>query len=232
MSASLPPVGKVCCAFTDIIDSTSMWAYNQRAMQISLIIHDTIIRAELVEFNGYEVKQLGDGFLVSFSTAKSALQFCLSTQRKLQSVEWPKEIRDYALESAHWSGYYDYHPKGLRVRMGIHFGVPFMCSPNQLTGRMDYYGYMVNMAARIHGEAGPDEIALSDEFIAELYRQQTGLAISPNCLNHQLRAGITGVEFDQEHFRVKSKGLRPLKGVLDAQHVFLIVLRPQHQARN
>lgn len=232
MSASSAPVGKVCCVFTDIVDSTNMWAHNQRAMQASLLIHDTIIRAELVRFNGYEVKTLGDGFLVSFSTPKSALHFCLSTQRKLQSVEWPEEILDFGLQSAYWDGFYNYKPRGLRVRMGIHFGIPFTCSPNQLTGRMDYYGYMVNMAARIHGEAQGDEIALSDEFIAELYEQQTGMAISTSCLNHFLRAEITGLEFNNEQFRVQSKGLRHLKGVLEVQHVFLIIMRPQRQAKN
>ena len=225
MSASPPPVGKVCCVFTDIIDSTNMWAYNQRAMQTALIIHDTIIRAELGHFSGYEVKTLGDGFLASFSTPESALQFCLSTQKKLQSMSWPKEILDYALQSAYWSGYYSYKPRGLQVRMGIHFGVPFACSLNQLTGRMDYYGYMVNIASRIHGEAEGGEIALSDEFIGELYQGQTGQTISTSCLTHQLRAQITSVEFEEEEFRVRSKGLRPLKGVHSPQHVFLIVLR-------
>ena len=202
-----------------------MWAYNQRAMQTALTIHDSIIRAELVHFSGYEVKTLGDGFLASFSTPQSALQFCLSTQKKLWSMSWPKEILDCALRSAYWSGHYRYEHRGLRVRMGIHFGVPFACSLNQVTGRMDYYGYMVNIAARIHGEAEGGEIALSDEFISELYREQTGQTISTSCLTHQLRAQITSVEFEEDEFRVRSKGLRVLKGVPSPKHVFLIVLR-------
>lgn len=141
-------------------------------------------------------------------------------------MEWPKEILDFGLQSTYWDGYYNYKPRGLRVRMGTHFGVPFTCSPNQLTGRMDYYGYMVNMAARIHGEAEGDEIALSDDFIAELHEEQTGMTISTSCLNHLLRAEITGLEFNNEQFRVRSKGLRTLKGVPEVQHIFLIVLRP------
>jgi adenylate cyclase len=225
MNESPPPVGKICCVFTDIIDSTNMWAYNQRAMQTALTIHDAIIRAELAHFDGYEVKALGDGFLASFSTAESALGFCLSAQKKLRSVPWPKEILDYALQREYWSGHCNYQPRGIRVRMGIHFGAPFACSPNQLTGRMDYYGYMVNIAARIHREAEGDEIALSDDFIVELCRHRTGHGISASCLTHQLRAQITSVEFDEEEFRVRSKGLRVLKGVHNPQHVFLIVLR-------
>lgn len=202
-----------------------MWAFNQEAMQTALTIHDNIIRSELVHFDGYEVKTLGDGFLASFSTPESALQFCLSTQKKLQDVAWPREILDFALQSAYWSGSAMYRTRGLRVRMGIHFGAPFACSTNQLTGRMDYYGYMVNVAARIHVEAEGDEIALSDDFISELYRCQTGQTISTSCLTHQTRTRITSAEFEKEEFRVRSKGLRPLKGVHSPQHVFLIVLR-------
>lgn len=225
MSESPPPVGEVCCVFTDIIDSTNMWEYDQRAMRAALAIHDNIIRAELVNFDGYEVKTLGDGFLASFSTPESALKFCLSTQKKLQSVEWPKEILDYALQSACWSGHTNYQSRGLRVRMGIHFGAPFACSPNHLTGRMDYYGYMVNIASRIHGEAEGDEIALSDDFITELYRCQTGQHISVSHLTHQLRVHITSPLFEEVEFRVRSKGLRSLKGVHNPQHIFLIVMR-------
>ena len=225
MSALPPPVGEVCCVFTDIIDSTNIWAYSQRAMRTALTIHDSIIRAELVNFNGYEVKTLGDGFLASFSTPESALKFCFSTQKKLQSVVWPREILDYTLQSTYWSGHTEHQPRGLRVRMGIHFGAPFECSLNYLTGRMDYYGYAVNIAARIHGEAEADEIALSDDFITELYRRQTGKRVPANYLTHQLRARITSALFEEAEFRVRSKGLRSLKGVHNPQHIFLIVLR-------
>jgi class 3 adenylate cyclase len=225
MSASPPPVGEVCCVFTDIIDSTKIWEYNQGAMHAALTIHDNILRTELVNFDGYEVKPLGDGFLATFSKPESALKFCLSTQRKLWGVAWPKEILDYTIQSAYWNGYPTCRFRGLRVRMGIHFGVPFTCSPNQQTGRMDYYGYTVNIAARIHREAKGDEIALSDDFIVELYRSQTGQKISVNYLTHQLRTSITSVLFKDEEFRVRSKGLQSLKGVRSPLHIFLIVLR-------
>ena len=139
------------------------------------------------------MKTLGDGFFVSFAKPESALQFCLVVQKKVKVARWPREIVDYAIHNA--SGrrqHSDYvQPRGLRIRMGIHFGMPFSCSLNQLTGRMDYYGRMVNIASRIQVEADGDEIAISDDFISELHRCRTGEMIPTDRLNHQIRAIVT-----------------------------------------
>ncbi len=40
--------------------------------------------------------------------------------------------------------------RGLRVRMGIHMGRP-ECRLDTITGRMDYFGGMVNRTARVTG---------------------------------------------------------------------------------
>lgn len=225
MSASQQaPVGEVCCVFTDIIDSTNLWEYSQKAMRVALTLHDKIIRDELAHFDGYEVKTLGDGFLATFSHPESALQFCLAAQKKLKAAQWPKEVVEYALQTSCWNGHSDYfQARGLRIRIGVNFGAPFSCSVNHLTGRMDYYGCMVNVASRMQAEAEEDEIALTDNFITELHRCRTGEIIPIDNLTHQIRAGITHPEFSE--FRVRSKGLRPLKGLNNPEHVFLIVLR-------
>lgn len=220
------PVRDMCCVFTDIIDSTNLWECNEQAMRNAIIMHDTIIRAELVRSNGYEVKTLGDGFLASFFNPESALQFCLATQKTFKATQWPPEIFDHALQNAYWTGEADHgRRRGLQVRMGIHFGTPFSCSVNPVTGRMDYYGTMVNVASRVHGEAEGDQIAITDDFITELHRRRTGETIATDRLTNETRARITEAEFEAEEFEARSKGLRPLKGVHNPEHVFLIVLR-------
>lgn len=220
------PVRDMCCVFTDIIDSTNLWDYNEQAMEQAIIMHDTIIRAELVRSNGYEVKTLGDGFLASFFDPESALQFCLAAQKTLQATQWPPEIFDYGLQSAYWAGESDLNRRrGLQVRMGIHFGIPFSCRVNQVTGRMDYYGTMVNVTSRVLGEAAGDQIAITDNFIIELHRRRTGEIITMDSLTDRTRARITESEIEAGEFEVRSKGLRALKGLYKPEHVFLILLR-------
>ncbi|KAJ1919062.1 hypothetical protein H4219_002216 [Mycoemilia scoparia] len=58
--------------------------------------------------------------------------------------------------------------RGLRVRMGVHFGTP-VCEEDPVTGRMDYFGPMVNRAARVSGAADGGQIFLSQDVIDEVY---------------------------------------------------------------
>ncbi|KAJ3160321.1 cysteinyl-tRNA synthetase [Geranomyces michiganensis] len=59
--------------------------------------------------------------------------------------------------------------KGLSVRMGIHFGNP-LCEVDPITSRMDYYGPMVNRAARVASAAQGGQILISSDCMKELKR--------------------------------------------------------------
>ena len=48
--------------------------------------------------------------------------------------------------------------------MGIHWGSP-VCEPDVITGRMDYFGPMVNRASRISAIADGGQIAVSSDFL-------------------------------------------------------------------
>lgn len=220
------PVGDICCVFTDIIDSTNLWENDQSAMRTALVLHNIIIRAQLSHFGGYEVKTLGDGFFVTFAHAERALDFCLATQKLLHATRWPRAIADYVRRRDSESGVPHFlRRRGLQIRMGVHFGRPFSCRVDEMTGRMDYYGSMINLASRMQAEAGGGEIALSDDFIVELHRRRVGETVPVDRLNHLRRVRMIDLDYGLDEFYVGSKGLCSLRGLHAKEHVFLVGLR-------
>jgi class 3 adenylate cyclase len=146
------PRGNVTLVFTDVQGSTALWEADPTNMCIALEQHNELMRRLLHEHRGYEVKTEGDAFMIAFHSSLDAVGFCVAVQRALLEVAWPPQLlrlpsaertidpRDNVLFS------------GLRVRMGVHRGVP-VCNADPVSGRMDYFGPAVNRAARI-GSAG------------------------------------------------------------------------------
>ncbi|PCH35852.1 adenylate cyclase [Wolfiporia cocos MD-104 SS10] len=160
------PVGHLALVFTDIRNSTHLWEVNA-GMPTAMALHNNLLRRQLRLCGGYEVKTEGDAFMCSFPTAMSALWWCLSVQVQLLHADWPLEI----LECEDGKAIYDADEKliarGLSVRMGIHSGSP-VCEPDPVTSRMDYFGPMVNRAARINGSAGGGQIMCSADIVREI----------------------------------------------------------------
>ena len=155
-----PPAGLVTLIFTDVQGSTGIWENSPNVMRGALAIHDTLMRETLEMMGGYEVKTEGDAFMVAFADPLVALQWCLTVQERLTAAQWPPEL--LGLTDA--AEVFDSHGRpifrGLRVRMGIHAGVP-ECKPDPKTGRMDYFGPMVNRAARVGAAAHGGQILVS-----------------------------------------------------------------------
>eukprot|EP00755_Sulcionema_specki_P011500 Sspe_Gene.49178::Locus_26227_Transcript_1_1_Confidence_1.000_Length_952::g.49178::m.49178 len=62
------PEGEVAVAFTDIQSSTPTWETCPAAMKKAMAIHNRIMREAIKECNGYEVKTIGDAFMVAFDS--------------------------------------------------------------------------------------------------------------------------------------------------------------------
>jgi len=225
LSSEQAPIGPICCVFTDIIDSTSLWEHNQIAMQISLTIHNRIIRDEIFRFGGYEVKTTGDGFYIAFARAQSAMQFSLAVQEALKNIEWPEAIHQRRLQRDPTCRHIKGRPPGLAIGIGMHFGKPFNVELNPITNRVDYFGPMVNAGARLQGEAGDDTIAVSDALISQLEFEQPGSVVFPGSLSDHIRARILRNELLGGAFEVKFKGERSLKGIKAQQYVSLVCLK-------
>lgn len=162
-----PPQGSLSIVFTDIVKSTAIWEKDATAMMQAMQLHDHMIR-HLTEANqGYEVKQNGDGFMVAFPTATSAVQFCLDVQEQLLDEKWPREILKLppGREAKDSDGHLLF--RGLQLRMSAHWGSP-VCNWNDVIQRMDYLGPMVNRAARFIEATEAGQIVVSEDFLRQL----------------------------------------------------------------
>ncbi|KIR31680.1 adenylate cyclase [Cryptococcus deuterogattii MMRL2647] len=142
-----PPVGQVAIVFTDIVNSTHLWETNP-AMPTAIKMHHNLMRRQLRLDGGYEVKTEGDSFMASFQSVTAALLWCFNCQIGLLQQEWPREL----LEAHDGKVVRDSNgtivQRGLRVRMGIHWGAP-ECEKDPITRRMDYYGPMGDLKREV-----------------------------------------------------------------------------------
>lgn len=226
-----PPTGDLAMIFTDIKNSTALWEASPVAMRSAIKTHNMVMRRQLRLIGGYEVKTEGDAFMVCFPTATSALLWCFSVQAALLEANWPAEI----LSSVHCAEVQDSEEntifRGLSVRMGIHWGNP-VCELDPVTRRMDYFGPMVNRAARVSGAADGGQIYVSSDFIGEIQRTLETYADSD-------RSNSTGSEetnddpmgtairrelrsLSSQGFEVKDLGQSRLKGLENPEYLYMM----------
>jgi serine/threonine protein kinase len=142
LQAHAAPDGTVSILFSDIENSTVMTERlgDLRAQQV-LHDHNDMVRKQVIEHKGFEVKSMGDGFMVAFSSARRALLCAIGIQRA---------VTDYSRE----------HPtQPIRVRIGLHTG-------EAISEGGDFFGKSVIMAARIAAKAHAGEILVSSVFKA------------------------------------------------------------------
>lgn len=128
----------VTVLFTDVVGSTSLRQLRgERNAQAILDAHNEIVREQLKEHAGREVKTSGDSFMAAFDSARKAVECAIGIQRSL-------------------SNHNRKHPsEPISVRIGLHTGEAI------LTGG-DLFGTSVDAAARIMSRAQAEQILLSD----------------------------------------------------------------------
>ncbi len=163
----------IAVAFTDIQASTTLWGTEPEAMGVALEAHHAIMRRCVQRWRGYEVKTIGDSFMVAFSDPADAVRFALEVQERLLEHPWgttafddvyaelledttassPNASADTAASLPPATATILPSPQpicGLRVRVGLHYG-PAAVVLDDTTKRYDYYGPTVNAAARVEG---------------------------------------------------------------------------------
>ena len=154
------PEGKMAMVFTDVKSSTDQWEQFPGEMRRALLMHNQIMRKEILEVGGYEVTTEGDAFQVAFQEAAQAVRFCVAVQRRMLKADWPFRLLSHpaSAELADEDGRMIF--RGLRVRMGIHYSA-MDSTVEPSTNRRRYFGAAINRASRIEGAADGGQIIAS-----------------------------------------------------------------------
>eukprot|EP00667_Euglena_gracilis_P000635 EG_transcript_635 len=159
-----------CIVFTDIQASTALWATVPNDMAPALDAHHCLIRKLIRKYNLYEVKTIGDSFMCAARSPAPALRFALAVQAAFHGHAWGTAAFDaaYAALSTEEAGLPGGEEgplpecwNGLRVRVGIHYG----CGDIKLdpvSHGYDYYGTVVNTAARIESVCHGGQVCVSE----------------------------------------------------------------------
>lgn len=172
-TAERPPQGDMAIVFSDITRAASLWEFNAAAMRDATSMHNDLLRKLLKKHKGYEVgfirdRNSGEGsFCMAFQHTSDALEWCMAVQHELMQVDWPKALLEHPGACEEWDKDDNTIFRGLRVRMGVHYGQPRVVS-DPMTRRIDFIGPVVNAAARITAITHGGQILLSDTAYARI----------------------------------------------------------------
>ena len=121
--------------FTDMDDSTRLWADFESVMPRTLERHDDILAKAIEAGHGAIVKHTGDGMNAVFSDPRSAVRAAVQAQREFRTADWAPLPR-------------------FGVRIGIHTG-------EALERAGDYMGLSLSHAARLRDAGHGGQILVS-----------------------------------------------------------------------
>ncbi len=133
------PEGTVTVLFTDVEGSTGLTTRqgDERARDV-LRAHEELVRQQVEEHGGREVKAIGDGFMVAFASARRAVACAVGIQRALEEHNQRQPPDEQ-----------------VQVRIGLNTG-------EAIREEADLFGEAVNAAARIAAKARGGQILISE----------------------------------------------------------------------
>ena len=98
------PLVPIAILFTDIQSSTALWAECPAEMSAALDLHNRMIRRCIGSHNGYEVKTIGDSFMIAFGSALDAAACSMAIQQDLFSSSWDPLAASFASNGGRGGG--------------------------------------------------------------------------------------------------------------------------------
>ncbi len=194
------PTGTITLVFTDIQGSSALWEAHGDAFAPVLNAHNTLLRAVAAQWNGIEVKTEGDAFFLVFQNAADAVRFAVAAQNAIASHHWNNLINEL---------------DELRVRIGMHSGAPIIDRhPN---GETDYFGPVVNRAARVGGAGHGGQIVISNATLELAQNALPPEIVAENLGRHRLKGVGEEILWQINHPQLPAR-FPPLKTLSGAKH--------------
>ncbi|GIL59669.1 hypothetical protein Vafri_14400, partial [Volvox africanus] len=162
----------VTLVFCSMERFTEMVSVNRDLSMNVMAAYNDCVRRSLLACNGYECQEQEGNYMIAFAKPSEALEWCLMLQELMMEVAWTASmLRLPAMQE-------ELHPltgailfRGPRIKAGVYQGMPTRVSPHSTTGRADYFGPLVNRAARYcHAAAQGGQVIVSRCLVEEILR--------------------------------------------------------------
>jgi len=135
-------ISQVCIMFTDIKGSTELYDRLGDSTAYGLVRdHFDVLFKAVEDHHGVIVKTIGDSVMASFRRPADGVAAALGIREAFAGFNRRENLKNEVI-----------------VKIGLHAGPTIMVN---LNNRLDYFGQVVNMAARIQGTADGGQIVVS-----------------------------------------------------------------------
>jgi class 3 adenylate cyclase len=175
-------VKDVTILFTDLKSSTQLYQQIGDLNAFALVReHYGVLNKAICNQHGAVVKTIGDAIMATFNQPVDAVG---------AGLEMLKELRKLNQAS---------HRGDLILKVGIHRGAAISVTLND---SIDYFGQTVNIASRVQGSAGGEEIFLTEEIYCSAGVQE--LLQNQHCQTESVQVQLKGIEEQVKIFKVTS----------------------------
>jgi len=153
-------VGQVTLMFTDLKGSTALYEEVGDVRAFALVQdHFKLLANAVRESQGAIVKTIGDAVMAVFDRPDHAVQCALEVQRRAQSLK-------------------GHDGRDVIIKIGVHCGPCLAVEQNE---QLDYFGNMVNLAARVQNESVGRDVVLTQAIVSDATVKPLleGLAVEP-----------------------------------------------------
>lgn len=173
-------VKDVTILFTDLKSSTQLYQQIGDLNAFALVReHYGVLTKAILNQHGVVVKTIGDAIMATFNQPVEALEAGLDMLKELRQLNQASQYGD------------------LILKIGIHRGAAISVTLNE---RIDYFGQTVNIASRVQGSAGGEEIFITEGIYTSPRVQ--ALLQEQGCLTEPVQVQLRGIEEQVKVYKV------------------------------